>query len=682
MARLIPKSLPGNEPQALRVFWQMLKKLPDDFSAWWAMERAHAAQPQVFLLWRERYGFLIQVAETSQQLAERALRGDLFDTETRVTADMLGRPEEQVLLAFVRTAEAEFGPLRGALAVRKLVVFPNVMEHMIDEVVMTRGEDRDVLFLGLHQSDPQRFGRRLEALAEAALPAPGVIHLRRLLTPESEVPRTFNARAKLERGTVAELGGAFLDIDQEWCVKNDLELPPEQERVAGSEETRLVTGVAGSGKSLVLLYRAVLFARRNPDAKVLVLTHNRALRFELERRVEVLAMQTKQISCMTFFQWASECLGGFDQRILFPDEVRQTIDDLRRASRTLDGVSTDYLVDEIGWIKDQAMLKPAEYLDADRRGRGLALKPEQKAAVWDLLRSYQNLLDDQQALDWHNVALRFRKAACDIKSLGFPSYDAILVDEAQFFAKTWFEVVQQALKPGGHLFLAADPTQGFLRRRQSWVSAGIEVRGRTTRLATAYRNTRAILRFALNFYQDRRGLEDDEMDLNIPNQEMLDAMPEPGIEPELVWVASAQDELARAVNEVVRLKQLGLEPGALLLLHTDGRMARSLANALELRLGPRQVHLAKQSMRPAAAFCSVAALDAATGLEAPVVMLLGMDMLLESEADPRLPPEERAELRRDHTRKLYMGFTRAGQKLLVFRRGPAKPPTRDSSTHC
>ena len=57
------------------------------------------------------------------------------------------------------------------------------------------------------------------------------------------------------------------------------------------------------------------------------------------------------------------------------------------------------------------------------------------------------------------------------------------MDEAQFFAKASFEVVGAALKPGGHLFLAADPTQGFLRRRQSWIAAGIEVRGRTTRLS-------------------------------------------------------------------------------------------------------------------------------------------------------------------------------------------------------
>ncbi len=50
-----------------------------------------------------------------------------------------------------------------------------------------------------------------------------------------------------------------------------------------------------------------------------------------------------------------------------------------------------------------------------------------------------------------------------------------------------------------------------------------------------------------------------------------------------------------------------------------------------------------------------------TGLESPIVILLGIDSLLESENDPRLQPDERAELLRDHTRQLYMAFTRAGQ---------------------
>ena len=81
------------------------------------------------------------------------------------------------------------------------------------------------------------------------------------------------------------------------------------------------------------------------------------------------------------------------------------------------------------------------------------------------------------------------------------------------------------------------------------------------------------------------------------------------------------------------------------------------------------VHDAKSGPVPAEAFCTVTTLSAATGLEAPVVILLGMDHLLESENDLRLSDGERGDLRRDHTRMLYMGFTRAGQRLLVLRSG-------------
>ena len=45
----------------------------------------------------------------------------------------------------------------------------------------------------------------------------------------------------------------------------------------------------------------------------------------------------------------------------------------------------------------------------------------------------------------------------------------ILVDEAQFFAPLWMRLIQKSLNPrNGHLFLVADPTQGFLGRGASW----------------------------------------------------------------------------------------------------------------------------------------------------------------------------------------------------------------------
>jgi superfamily I DNA/RNA helicase len=61
----------------------------------------------------------------------------------------------------------------------------------------------------------------------------------------------------------------------------------------------------------------------------------------------------------------------------------------------------------------------------------------------------------------------------------------------------------------------------------------------------------------------------------------------------------------------------------------------------------------------------VCTLNAVTGLESPIVFVLGARQLYDEEHSLRLSDEERAELIRDNTRKLYMGLTRAGQRLVL-----------------
>jgi hypothetical protein len=673
MARIIPTKPRVKPNKAFSAFFKVLKELPDEFTAWLSLEDKEAGRPQVFLVWRERHAFLIQVAETSQQLAESALQADFFNQQESLRPEDLGRMESELLENFMVRCSKLLGPLAGAIPLRRLVVFPNIGEGTVDEVVMLRSEENETSYLGLHQMREGHFARRLEALADAALPEPGLVHLRRAFTPESEVPDSFVARVPTERNTAAGLPACFLDFDQEWGVKNDLDLLPQQTDLVGEAPStvRLVTGVAGSGKSLVL-YRALLSARLHPSARVLILTHNKPLRHELQRRSARLAALPRNLTCTTFFQWAAKCLGSWDATMWWPSDIERCLSRLKDQVPGLARLSVAFLADEIGWIKDQRLMKWDLYLSADRAGRGTSLRGAQREEMWSMFRIYQHELERMGATDWHNIALRFHEAAVVERSLDFPEFDAVFIDEAQFFAKAGFETVNAALKPGGHLFLAADPTQGFLRRRQSWVAAGIEVRGRTTRLSQAYRNTRAILNFAREFYESRRDPEESASNLNVPDDEQLAAIPEVGEEPVVVMVSGEQDEIARAANEALALKEGGVQPGKLLLIHANSSMEGALRRSLERKLGAGMVHDAKSGPLPEMAFCSGTTLKAATGLEAPLVILLGMDHLLESEGDLRLSDGDRIDLRRDHTRMLYMGFTRAGQRLLVIRSGSAR----------
>ena len=254
--------------------------------------------------------------------------------------------------------------------------------------------------------------------------------------------------------------------------------------------------------------------------------------------------------------------------------------------------------------------------------------------------------------------------------------DFIFIDEAQFFAKTWFTPVLAALKPGAQLFLAADPTQGFLKRHQSWLAAGIEVRGRATRLAIPYRSTRAILGFAVGLLENRRSRDPAAVpaDLDPPTGAEIAAIPEMGEAPWVIATASAQDSLVAAARAVAHLLQQspGLA-GHVLLLHANSHATGDLVAVLRRHLGADQVTDLGDARQPAPAApcCAVSNLNAATGLEAAAVFLLGIDQLLASEADPRLDADARTELAADHTRLLYMAATRAARRLVIFSPTPA-----------
>ena len=168
MARIIPAKPRGKPNKAFSAFYKVLKTLPDDFTAWLSLESRNQSRPHVFLVWRERHAFLVQVAETTQQLAESALQGDFFNQGEALRPEDLGRTESELLMNFVARSSDLLGPLAGDLPLKRLVVFPNVGEGTVDEVVMLRSSATESSYLGLHQMQSAHFARRLEALASAA----------------------------------------------------------------------------------------------------------------------------------------------------------------------------------------------------------------------------------------------------------------------------------------------------------------------------------------------------------------------------------------------------------------------------------------------------------------------------------------------------------------------------------
>jgi superfamily I DNA/RNA helicase len=238
-------------------------------------------------------------------------------------------------------------------------------------------------------------------------------------------------------------------------------------------------------------------------------------------------------------------------------------------------------------------------------------------------------------------------------------YDVVMVDEGQFFAPVWFDIVRHLVRPEvGYLFVAADPTQGFLRRGESWKAiAGLEVRGHLHQLRRSYRTTQAILSCALAFYRQR--LPDDDEELLFPE---LDGM-QSGKPPRLLRFDSPQDERARILNEIAQAVEQGVSPRHILVLSASWRGADILREALSQRLGRSKI-VDPKDVAPGD-HARVTTINAGTGIEGPIVFVAGIHELFEQEGSLRLSEEERAELVRENTRRLYMAFTRAGQRLVL-----------------
>jgi superfamily I DNA/RNA helicase len=608
------------------------------------------------VLHRSQRALLLSVSTATAQDARAARQRSMFSADGAVLGG-IEEAEAQAFLADLAAGEAAIPP--GQLPAATL--FPGIpgADLALAPPAGARWAGRDLL-------TAERFGAWVETQLGTPLVSAQIDRLRAAFAPEVVVPAALTVREPLRRDTAARLTDYLLSYDQERVLKADLDLSDEAQAAGGDIGLQLVSGVAGSGKSLLVIYRARLLRQHFPHKRILVLTHNRPLIRDLEMRYQRLTGGDASIEWRTFQSWctahwpANEPLprpvGAARRAPFIAAAWRQHLADTAVSERMLE--------EEIDWLKDRLLNTRQEYLAADRAGRGFGLSEAMRDRVFDAIAAYRRGMAESELTDWGDLPRRMWRALREGQAAPEP-YDFILIDEAQFFAPIWFEIIKLVLRPHGHLFMVADPTQGFLRRRQSWLASGLSVRGRSARLEKCYRTTREILDFASRMYQLR--LPGDDEAIVAPN---LQHMPD-GAPPEVIALDSEQDELTQVLNEIRGLRAQGVPLEHILVLHADWQGVDRVLGRLRTEFGSAAVANPK-AVAPGQ-HLRVCTLNAATGLESPIVFVMGVHRMLEAEESARLSPEERAELMRDNTRKLYMAFTRAGQRLAITYVG--EPPS-------
>lgn len=266
-------------------------------------------------------------------------------------------------------------------------------------------------------------------------------------------------------------------------------LHPRQRRVAYRPSHRgpvLVSGGAGTGKTVTVLHRAAYLAKQLPPG------------------------EGKDVLVTTFTRGLADSLA---------EQLRQLVDDEAVLSR-IDVLNVDRFANQVvsaaesaQWeqvILAQSLRDRDAYLACHRSGRGKPVRTHSRTReqAWSAIAEVLGELRQTGQRTHGQVA----EAAADVLACrAAPPYRHVLVDEGQDLHPAQWRLLRRAVARGpDDLFVVSDPNQRIYANRVSLARLGIEVRGRGSRLTVSYRTTQEILAWAVRMLAGlpARGLDD------------------------------------------------------------------------------------------------------------------------------------------------------------------------------
>ncbi|XTZ13182.1 UvrD-helicase domain-containing protein [Micromonospora echinospora] len=345
----------------------------------------------------------------------------------------------------------------------------------------------------------------------------------------------------------------------------------------------MVTGGAGTGKTVTALHRAVFLARRADGPAdgppVLLTTFTRNLAEALERQVPLLTDDSqvrRRIEVLNVDRLAYRIVAEAVGRAPAVIDVRTLREFWKQAASACGGTFSPVFL-ESEWeqvILAQNLREREEYLSARRRGRGVALQPGQKAVVWEAIRQVTDKL--RQLGQWTHLQLADEAARLLAERATVP-YRHVVVDEGQDLHPAQWRLLRAAARPGADdLFIVADPHQRIYDNHVSLARLGITVSGRSRKLTVNYRTTHEILDWSVRLLTGVHpaGLDDR------PDHLRGYRSPMHGQRPVVRAHPNRDAECRELVERVNSWLDAGVEPYAIGVAARNGHLAQIARNAL------------------------------------------------------------------------------------------------------
>ncbi|MGO9952878.1 MAG: UvrD-helicase domain-containing protein, partial [Dissulfurispiraceae bacterium] len=298
----------------------------------------------------------------------------------------------------------------------------------------------------------------------------------------------------------------YLHPDQQGMVDKDFPGPVK------------LVGVSGSGKTSVVVKRAIRLAQNYSDQQILVLTLNKSLARLIEELISQACPDSfrKNIVVSSFWEFCQDKLkeiepggsNGYGELTWKTNEhIDEIWDDFFECRNNNDNAKVlmpvnksllarrvfpkDYLKQEFDWIRS-ALPKTDrnKYLEIDRQGRVEALSKDYRGLVLEALGAWEDKMGTVGATDYLGVANALHRHLDELQ----PGYRCVLVDEVQDFGTTELQIIRKLVaKEANDVFLCGDIAQQVYTKHRKLKQADIDVSGRSFVIKKNYRNSREIL---------------------------------------------------------------------------------------------------------------------------------------------------------------------------------------------
>lgn len=275
-----------------------------------------------------------------------------------------------------------------------------------------------------------------------------------------------------------------------------------------------ITGVAGTGKTVALLHRAVHLANKYPKERILFTTFTINLAANIRKQLEDLDQTAaSRIDVISLYQLARKVASENGFRGHVPDVIE--INGIFSQCSEVGEIPSNWTIDEVAKeyeliVDRNGLSQEDDYLSALRSGRRKIRRAARKG-LWTIFQGVRSELRKQGFETPDGLVHQARLALEAKKKKGDVEYRAVLVDEAQDFGLEALRLIAALCDTDAPnaLTLAGDGHQRVYGAPVSFGRAGINVRGRARRLKLNYRTSEQIRRWAHSVLD---GLDIDDLD--------------------------------------------------------------------------------------------------------------------------------------------------------------------------